>query len=78
MFSSRCCLPPPALTAQKLPTATPASVGVSADRLDRLHRGMQGFVDRHEVSGIVTLLARGGKVIDLHADGMQDVEAERR
>jgi CubicO group peptidase (beta-lactamase class C family) len=63
------------VSAQILPTATPESVGVSADRLDRLHRGMQGFVDRHEVAGIVTLLARGGKVIDLRAYGMQDAEA---
>ena len=63
------------LSAQTLPTATPESVGVSTDRLDRLHRGMQGFVDRHEVAGLVTLLIRGGKVVDLRAYGMQDAEA---
>jgi CubicO group peptidase (beta-lactamase class C family) len=67
----------PAITAQKLPTAAPASVGISTERLDRLHRGMQGFVDRHEVSGIVTLLARDGKVVDVHAVGTQDVESNR-
>lgn len=67
----------PALTAQKLPTAAPAAVGLAADRLDRLHQGMQGFVDRHEVSGIVTLLARDGKMIDLHAVGAQDTAANR-
>jgi len=38
---------------------------------------MQGFVDRHEVSGIVTLLARDGKVIDVHAVGAQDMAASR-
>ena len=47
--------------------AAPESVGVSAERLDRLHAGMQAFVDRHEAGGIVTLLARGGKIVDLHA-----------
>lgn len=67
----------PALTAQKLPTAAPASVGISTERLDRLHRGMQAFVDRHEVSGIVTLLARDGKVVDVHAVGLQDVASNR-
>ena len=35
---------------------------------------MQGFVDRKEVSGIVTLVARDGKVVDVHAVGLQDVE----
>ena len=45
-----------------------------SDRLDRLHKGMQGFVDRKEVGGIVTLVAREGKVVDLHAVGLADVE----
>ena len=35
---------------------------------------MQGFVDRREVGGIVTLVARDGKTVDLHATGFQDVE----
>ena len=53
--------------------STSASVGVSAERLGRLHRGMQGFVDRHEAGGIVTLIARDGKIVDVHATGFQDV-----
>jgi len=52
----------------------PASAGVSTERLDRLHKGMQGFVDRHEAAGIVTLVARDGKVVDVHAVGFQDVD----
>jgi CubicO group peptidase (beta-lactamase class C family) len=63
------------LSAQTLPTATPESVGVSTERLDKMHRGMQGFVDRHDAAGLVTLLVRGGKVIDLRAYGMQDAKA---
>ena len=68
-----------AVSAQQSPApalaAAPASVGVSAERLERLHRGMQGFVDRHEAGGIVTLIARDGKVVDVHASGFQDVES---
>jgi CubicO group peptidase (beta-lactamase class C family) len=52
----------------------PASVGISTERLERLHKGMQGFVDRKEVGGIVTLVAREGKNVDLHAFGFQDIE----
>lgn len=54
-------------------TATPASVGISGERLNRLHAGMQGFVDRKEAGGIVTLIARDGKVVDVNAFGFQDV-----
>jgi CubicO group peptidase (beta-lactamase class C family) len=61
-------------TAQQRPAAAPESVGISAERLGRLHQGMQGFVDRHEVGGIVTLIARDGKVVDVHPSGFQDVE----
>ena len=41
--------------ARALPTATPESVGISSERLARLHKGMQAYVDRKEVGGIVTL-----------------------
>ena len=64
---------PVAPVARVAPVA-PASVGVSTERLERLHQSMQGFVDRHEVSGIVTLVAREGKVVDLHAVGFQDID----
>ncbi|MDP2389158.1 MAG: serine hydrolase domain-containing protein, partial [Acidobacteriota bacterium] len=53
--------------------STPASVGISGERLNRLHAGMQGFVDRKEAGGIVTLIARDGKVVDVTAVGYQDV-----
>lgn len=66
-----------AVTAQQPATApgaaTPASVGISGERLNRLHAGMQGFVDRKEAGGIVTLIARDGKVVDVTAVGFQDV-----
>jgi CubicO group peptidase (beta-lactamase class C family) len=66
--------PVPARTAA-LAHAAPSSVGVSAERLQRLHRGMQAFVDRREAAGIVTLVAREGKIVDVHATGFQDVES---
>ena len=64
------------VSAQQPAAATPASVGVSAERLARLHAGMQGFIDRKEAGGIVTLIARDGKVVDVHASGFQDVAAK--
>jgi CubicO group peptidase (beta-lactamase class C family) len=57
------------------PVAQPESVGMSSERIGRLHRGMQAFVDHHEAGGIVTLIARDGKVVDVNASGFQDVES---
>ena len=56
--------------------ATPESVGISTERLGRLHRGMQALVDRKEAGGIVTLVARDGKIVDVHTNGFQDVESK--
>src|SRR4051812_35935814 len=65
------------LAAQQLPTATPESVGISTERLERMHKGMQGFIDRKEAGGVVTLVAREGKVVDVKAYGFQDVESKK-
>jgi CubicO group peptidase (beta-lactamase class C family) len=62
--------------ARAAATATPESVGISTERLGRLHRGMQEIVSRREAGGIVTLVARDGKVVDVHATGFQDVESK--
>ena len=63
-------------SAQPLPRATPESVGMSTERLGRMHAGMQALVDAHQVGGIVTLVARNGKMVDLQAFGFQDLDAK--
>jgi len=65
----------PAAWTQPLPKATPESVGMSTERLNRMHAGMQALVDTHQAGGIVTLVARDGKMVDLQAFGFQDVDA---
>lgn len=42
----------------------------------RMHNGMQALVDSHQVGGIVTLVARDGKMVDLQAFGYQDVDSK--
>ena len=61
--------------AQGLPTATPASVGLSQGRLDRLSKAMQGYIDARRDAGIVTIVVRDGKVAQLAAYGKRDIEA---
>ena len=47
----------------------PETVGFSAERLENLHKLMQGTVDRKELPGAVTILARHGKVVDYRVYG---------
>ena len=67
----------PVLRAEAPPAATPESVGLSSERLQRLRAVMQQLVDGGRVSGIVTYVARNGRTAHLEAFGKADVEAGR-
>jgi len=58
-------------------TAKPESIGLSEDRLSRIHETMQRHIDAHDISGAVTLVARKGQVAWFHAQGMMDMEAHK-
>lgn len=62
-----------ARNASTLPEASPGSVGFSAERLKRLEDEMQRMVDDKELAGVVTIIARHGKVIHRQAYGKLDV-----
>jgi CubicO group peptidase (beta-lactamase class C family) len=51
----------------------PESLGFSSERLERLHAVMQGEVDQKELPGIVTILARHGKVVEERTYGKKDI-----
>lgn len=57
-----------------LPMAEPESVGMSAERLERIDAFTQRYIDNEMVAGTVTLVARRGKVVHFSAQGMKDVE----
>ena len=57
----------PTLWAQGLAPVEPESVGLSTERLARLEQVIQGYVDRGQVSGVVTLIARRGGQAHLRA-----------
>lgn len=59
--------------AASLPTAKPDEVGLSAERLERLSRVMQGYVDQGKNAGMVTLIARNGRIAYLKAFGKLDI-----
>lgn len=61
---------------QSLPTGKPAEVGMSAERLARIRTAMQRYVDRNVVPGVVTLVARRGRVVYFDAAGYRDAETK--
>ena len=63
----------PGLTAQGLPTALPTQLGLAPDRLDQIVSLMEEAVERQEVAGAVTLVARLGRVGHLEAVGWRDM-----
>jgi CubicO group peptidase (beta-lactamase class C family) len=71
----------PAISGQKpgvpavpsLPMGKAEDVGMSSQRLARIGTAMQRYVDRKEIAGAVTLVARRGRVVHLAAYGHRDV-----
>jgi CubicO group peptidase (beta-lactamase class C family) len=57
--------------------ATPESVGMSSERLARIAPAMQGFVGTGRPPGLITLVARRGKVVHLECQGLRDVEGNQ-
>jgi CubicO group peptidase (beta-lactamase class C family) len=60
--------------AQGSPNATPESLGMSTERLQRLSAAMKQAVDDGQVAGLVTLVMRKGKVAHFQSFGELDRE----
>jgi len=65
---------PPAPSAEP---ATPEAVGMSSERLGRLDRVLESYVDEGRIPGYQLLVARGGRVVHESVYGSMDLEAER-
>jgi hypothetical protein len=44
--------------SDRLPQAVPEEVGLSTQRLKNLDQTMQGYIDKGQLAGVVTLVAR--------------------
>src|ERR1041384_3017533 len=64
------------VTAASVPVK-PESVGLSEQRLARIHETMQRHIDAKNISGAVTLVARRGQIAHFQAHGLLDIEASR-
>ena len=61
--------------AQDLPAGKPESVGLSAERLERIGTVVQHDIDDQRIAGAVTLVIRRGQIAWFKSQGMMDREA---
>ena len=65
----------PTAAAQGLPAAPAASVGMSAQKLERISAAFKKEIDQGKFPGAVVLVARKGKLVYADAVGLQDKAA---
>jgi len=58
-------------------TSKPEEVGMSAERLQRIHDTVAKHIDAKDVSGAVTLVARRGKIAYFEAQGLADIDSRK-
>ena len=62
-----------AVSSQGFPTAKPEEAGLSSERLDRIKPVMQSYVDQNKLPGLITMVARHGKIVHFEKYGMMDM-----
>ena len=62
-------------SAAEIPTIAPEREGFSPERLARLNAKMHGYVDQGRTAGVITLIARHGKIVHFDVYGKADIEA---
>jgi CubicO group peptidase (beta-lactamase class C family) len=65
------------LHAGSITMAKPEDVGLSSERLGRIHEAVQRHIDAGSLAGAVTLVSRNGRIAHLEAHGLIDLEAKR-
>jgi CubicO group peptidase (beta-lactamase class C family) len=64
-------------SGQGLPSVVPEQVGLSSERLNRIGTVMKDNIAKGVIPGVVTMVARHGKVAYFKSFGMMDVEAQK-
>jgi CubicO group peptidase (beta-lactamase class C family) len=60
------------LPAAPLPAGDATQAGFSPERLERVHRLLEGYVEEGKCAGAITLIARDGKIIEARTYGWRD------
>ncbi len=62
--------------AGEIPTASPEQVGFSPERLNRVSEFAKRYVDDGKLAGLITLVARNGKIAHLETFGWKDRDSK--
>lgn len=62
--------------ADALPAGDPAALGFDPDKLKALNAAMDHGVDEGEVAGVLTMVGRHGKIVDVHMYGNKHTGAD--
>lgn len=65
------------LAAASLPSSKPEEVGLSTERLQRIHTLVQRHMDLGDITGAVMLVARKGQVAYVDVQGTIDIETKK-
>lgn len=66
------------LNGQILSKESPQKIGLSSDRLNRIDSVLQNLVDHQKLVGVVTMIARHGKMVHSTHIGMLDIETNKK
>ena len=58
-------------------TSKAEEVGISTERLTRIHDAALRHIEGKDVAGVVTLVARRGKIVHFEAQGFADIDAKK-
>jgi CubicO group peptidase (beta-lactamase class C family) len=64
------------LSAGTVPAGKAEDAGMSTDRLRRISETVRQHIEARDVAGVVTLVARRGRVVHHEAQGMRNIEAK--
>ena len=73
IFGAALAAAPPGVPA----TSKAEDVGMSTERLARIHDAVLKHIDAKDVSGAVSLVARRGKIVHFEAQGFADIDAKK-
>jgi CubicO group peptidase (beta-lactamase class C family) len=65
------------LAAASIQGAKPEEVGLSSERLQRIHQSIQRHIDAGDITGAVTLVARRGRIAHLESHGIMDLDSKK-
>jgi CubicO group peptidase (beta-lactamase class C family) len=66
-----------ALIAAPAAGSRPEDVGLSSERLQRIHQTVMRHVEAHDISGAVTLVARKEQIVHFEALGLMDLDSKK-